>query len=397
MLLLDAASKLQITASVAGASLDYIVSKVRNSSPNLATPTKGNAAGVGPTDICAVPGGSEVDTVESVLVNNVGVLCDFEVKSVGGTSVRGWKVKNFAPDEWFVWNDTGVPFVLTADGRVKSDGATPYDVKGTAVASAATVVLGSGSYFHITGTVTITDIDFADAWDGRSARLVFDGKLLLTHNATTLQLPGKANITTAPGDSAIIVQDSGDNIIVLVYERANGQPNVLPANAAIANQSPAASATTLITDSVAVIPDSGVQIRSRFRWHVVASKTAAGTVAPVFLVKVGTAGTTADGTVLTLTFPAVGTAVADVLDGWIEMEIVGPLTSACVVKGLMTLSRTLDNGVTGWYTVAGMLRIIGTTATFDATVAALKASLSITLGAGYVVTIEHASVETFNL
>lgn len=396
MLGLDSASRLQLTASVAG-SLDYIVTKVRNAAPNIAIVTKGNKADAAASDICVAPGGTDVDTVASCSINNKGVLTDIIVESVGGVTVRAWKVKNFAPDEWFVWNDQGTPFVLTADGRVKSDGASPYDIKGTAVASAATVILGAGSYFHITGTVGITDIDFADPWDGRSARLVFDGKLLLTHNATSLVLPGKQNITTAPGDSAIIVQDSGDNIIVLVYERVAGTPNVNPFNAQIANQTPAASATTLLSDTVAPIPDSGVQIRSRFLWHVVASKTAAGTVAPIFLSKIGPNGTTADPTVLTFTFPAVGTAAADVLDAWIEMVIVGPLTGVCVVRGVMLVQRTLGNGATGWYTVAGMLRIIGTPATFDATVASLKASLSITLGAGYVVTIEHASVETNNL
>jgi hypothetical protein len=103
----------------------------------------------------------------------------------------------------------------------------PLVPKGTNVASAGTISLGEGEYFHITGTTTITDIDFATPIDGRSAVLIFDGALTLTHNSTTLKLPGGANITTAADDRCVIVQDSSDNIIVTSYTRANGSPVVL--------------------------------------------------------------------------------------------------------------------------------------------------------------------------
>ena len=50
-------------------------------------------------------------------------------------------------------------------------------------------------------------------------RVTFDGALTLTYNATTLKLPGSANILTQAGDTALFVQDSGDNVICLVYNR----------------------------------------------------------------------------------------------------------------------------------------------------------------------------------
>lgn len=107
----------------------------------------------------------------------------------------------------------------TADVQIipAADDWTMLSGKASNVASAGTVTLGSGSFFHITGTTTITDIDFAKPWDGRVAFVIFDGALTLTHNATTLKLPGGANITTAAGDIAIFVQDSGDNILCLAY------------------------------------------------------------------------------------------------------------------------------------------------------------------------------------
>lgn len=92
--------------------------------------------------------------------------------------------------------------------------------KGTAVASASTISLGSELFYHITGTTTITDIDFTVPGDGRWAILEFDGALTLTHNGTTLVLPGAANITTAAGDICVVVQDSGDNVHVVSYQRA---------------------------------------------------------------------------------------------------------------------------------------------------------------------------------
>lgn len=94
--------------------------------------------------------------------------------------------------------------------------------KGSDVASAATITLGNSGYYHITGTTTITDIDFNVPRDGRWTILVFDDALQLTHNATTLVLPTGANITTAAGDSCCVVQDSGDNVKVVWYMRAAG-------------------------------------------------------------------------------------------------------------------------------------------------------------------------------
>lgn len=94
--------------------------------------------------------------------------------------------------------------------------------KGSDIASASTISIGEGGYFHVTGTTTITDIDFATAKNGRWAMLVFDGALTLTHNATTLVLPGGANITTAAGDSCLVYQDNSDNVKVTAYQRADG-------------------------------------------------------------------------------------------------------------------------------------------------------------------------------
>jgi hypothetical protein len=122
MLLLDAASKLQISSSNATISLDFTVSKVRNGSPFLPVPTKGNLSTAGPVDLCAVPGGTDVDTVEEISICNTHATnsTDVTVTHVGGTTVRVFKVVGLAPGESILWTESGVLFVYGVDGAVKS-------------------------------------------------------------------------------------------------------------------------------------------------------------------------------------------------------------------------------------------------------------------------------------
>lgn len=117
--------------------------------------------------------------------------------------------------------------------------ATPDSIaalweKGSDIASAGTISIGEGGYFHVTGTTTITDIDFGTDKAGRAVWLIFDGALTLTHNATTLILPGGANITTAAGDACLVVSEDGsDNVRVPIYSRKSGAATVVAAQTVI--------------------------------------------------------------------------------------------------------------------------------------------------------------------
>lgn len=91
--------------------------------------------------------------------------------------------------------------------------------KGANLASAASLTLGTdGNLFHVTGTTTITAI----SGSASPATLVFDGALTLTHNGTSLILPGGANIATAAGDVAVFVNDGGSNWRCVSYIKAAG-------------------------------------------------------------------------------------------------------------------------------------------------------------------------------
>ena len=107
---------------------------------------------------------------------------------------------------------------------VTPDGLAALWEQGSDVASSGTISLGEGGYFNITGTTTITDVDFATDKAGRKAWVKFAAALTLTHNASTLILPGGASITTAAGDTACFVSEGSDVVRCVAYNKANGQP-----------------------------------------------------------------------------------------------------------------------------------------------------------------------------
>jgi hypothetical protein len=100
--------------------------------------------------------------------------------------------------------------------------ADANESKSADIASAATTALSTATaaYVHVTGTTTITALGTVQA--GTRRIVVFDGALLLTHNATSLILPTGANITTAAGDVAVFVSEGSGNWRCVGYTRANG-------------------------------------------------------------------------------------------------------------------------------------------------------------------------------
>lgn len=101
-------------------------------------------------------------------------------------------------------------------------GAALNEAKGTNIASATTTDIGAaiGNYVHVTGVTTITGLGTIQA--GTRRVVVFDGILLLTHNATSLILPTAANITTAAGDCAEFESEGSGNWKCVLYQRASG-------------------------------------------------------------------------------------------------------------------------------------------------------------------------------
>lgn len=91
------------------------------------------------------------------------------------------------------------------------------------IASAATTDIGAATsnVVIISGTTPITGLGTIAA--GAERCVTFSGALTLTHNATSLILPGGANITTAAGDVAYFASLGAGNWRCTGYQKANGQ------------------------------------------------------------------------------------------------------------------------------------------------------------------------------
>lgn len=90
------------------------------------------------------------------------------------------------------------------------------------LASAATVDIGAAASnsILITGTTTINS--FGTAAAGILRMVEFQSSLTLTYNATSMQLPGAANITTQPGDVLFAYSKGGGNWKIVNYAASSG-------------------------------------------------------------------------------------------------------------------------------------------------------------------------------
>lgn len=130
--------------------------------------------------------------------------------------------------------------------------------KGADIASGATTDIGAatGNFIDVTGTTTITGLGTIQAGTTRIVR--FTGVLILTHNATSLILPGTANITTAVNDRAVFVSLGSGNWICTNYSRASGKPIVsgdLPDGAVIQTKKSEDSTERIISVSTGIPAD----------------------------------------------------------------------------------------------------------------------------------------------
>ncbi len=122
-----------------------------------------------------------------------------------------------------VATESTVPIAKGGTGATTASAA--YDaLQGaeTTVASATTTDLGAvaSDKVSITGTTTITGFGTVAAGVKREGR--FTGALTLTHNATSLILPGNASITTAAGDRFQAYSLGSGNWVISSYTKADG-------------------------------------------------------------------------------------------------------------------------------------------------------------------------------
>jgi hypothetical protein len=148
-------------------------------------------------------------------------------------------------------------------------------------------------------------------------------------------------------------------------------------------------AETYVTDSGLLIPSFGLQTRTLVRWWLSLSKTAAGVAAPVWNIKLGTLGTTADATRWTHT-GVIQTAVAET-GSYILTATIRNAGAAATIAGSLQCVRTGGTAATG---LASVPVAQVTSAAFDSSfVAGQIIGLSINAGAASAWTITQAHID----
>jgi len=127
-----------------------------------------------------------------------------------------------SPADLRQWLDDGTASFLTQKDKSTLENAI-YECEGSGLAASASVNLASatGNFLHITGTYNGI-ASFGNCPAGARFVLVFDGINTLTYNATSLILPGGADITTAANDSCMIISEGSGNWRVVGYFPAAG-------------------------------------------------------------------------------------------------------------------------------------------------------------------------------
>ena len=166
-----------------------------------------------------------------------------------------------------------------------------------------------------------------------------------------------------------------------------------PNNASVADQTINANSSALLTGSVISIPAGKLRVGTILRWRIALSKTASGTAANTFIVRLGTTGTISDAAILTFTLP-VGTAVIDAGQIEILVTIRGPLGASCIAQGQLTLIHNLS--ATGLATVPCVV-LNATSGGFNSTTANLSASVSCSTAVSTVLTFQLVQSEAINV
>jgi hypothetical protein len=94
----------------------------------------------------------------------------------------------------------------------------------TAVTGTTNLTLANGNFVHIIGSGPVTINSFGNLPAGSRFVLCFDIPVTLVYNATSLIIPGAANVTTAAGDCIMLISEGSGNWRVISYFPGGGLP-----------------------------------------------------------------------------------------------------------------------------------------------------------------------------
>ena len=130
------------------------------------------------------------------------------------------------PEDLRDWLTNGIESFVTQKDKSTFENAF-YECRSSAITATSgttNLALATGNFVHITGTGPISITSFGTLPAGSRFVLCFDIAVTLVYNATTMILPGAANIVTAPGDSVMIISEGGGNWRLIGYFPSAGLP-----------------------------------------------------------------------------------------------------------------------------------------------------------------------------
>jgi hypothetical protein len=188
--------------------------------------------------------------------------------------------------------------------------------------------------------------------------------------------------TLDPGEQLEYIEGVG------FFEVGASAPDVF--NSSAADQGPGFAVDTYLTGSNLLV-GGRLKVGSILRWKIVATKTAAGIAAPIWIIRFGTAGAIGDTARCTMTSPA-QTAVIDTAV-WEIFASVRSIGAAGVVASSVGCMHAL--ATTGFSISTGGARV--TSAGFDTGVAGLQAGISVNGGTSAAWTVHQVQAEACNL
>ena len=191
---------------------------------------------------------------------------------------------------------------------------------------------------------------------------------------------------TTPASSKSVIWVDSTNKRNLVTDDSGVHRGIIYKANSTSAQGAIATSEVYLTGSSIQIPSFGMQVGMQFVWQISASKTAAGTAAPIWTFRIGAAKTTADTSRLALTSGQAQTATAS--DGILTAMVYVPIASATG-----TIAGSGGSGPPGMGGGG-----TGTSSTFDntATIAGQFIGLTITTGASAAWTINAVSCYLIN-
>ncbi len=130
------------------------------------------------------------------------------------------------PQDLRDWLTDGIQSFVTQKDTSTFENAF-YECRGnpiTATSGTTNLALANGNFVHIIGTGSISINSFGTLPAGSRFVLCFDIPVTLVYNATSLIIPGAANITTAAGDCIMLISEGSGNWRVISYFPGGGLP-----------------------------------------------------------------------------------------------------------------------------------------------------------------------------